>query len=188
MPQIAIEDATLVRLQAHAIPLIDTFDTVINRIFDAYEAHNGKGSATTASEPADTTKTYEVASPPNLAFTKVLSAKINGTALAKGANWNGLLKQAVKLAKRHANTSEELTRLVIVNFVPGKKDEDGYEYLPDADISVQGQDANGAWRGISHIAQQLGLSVEVVFLWRQRDKAAFPGQTGRLVVAPSPAR
>jgi len=36
--------------------------------------------------------------------------------------------------------------------------------------------------------QQLGLPVEVMFLWRHKDKAAFPGETGRLVVAPTAHR
>jgi hypothetical protein len=54
MPQITIADATLVRLQKHAVPLLDTFDTVINRVFDAYEAHNGNGTVAMASESLDT--------------------------------------------------------------------------------------------------------------------------------------
>jgi hypothetical protein len=49
--------------------------------------------------------------------------------LGKGANWNGLLKQAIRLAKRRAKSADELKRLVIVNHVPGKKDDEGYEYL-----------------------------------------------------------
>jgi hypothetical protein len=188
MPQIAIADATLARLQKHAVPLLDTFDTIINRIVDAYEAHNGEGTVAAASEPVDTTRTFEASSPPDLTHTKVLSAKLDGSPLAKGVNWNGLLKQAVGLAKSRVKTSDELKRLVIVNFVPGKKDGDGYEYLPDAAVSVQGQDANNAWRGTLHIAQQLGVSVEVVFLWRHKEKAAFPGESGRFVVAPTAHR
>lgn len=188
MPQIAIADATLARLQKHAVPLIDTFDTVINRIFDVYETRNGDGKQAAASEPVDTTRTFDTSSPPDLTHTKVLSAKLDGSPLAKGANWNGLLKQAVRLAKSRVKTADELRRMVIVNFVPGKREGDGYEYLADADVSVQGQDANNAWRGIFHLAQQLGVSVEVVFLWRHKDKAAFPGETGRLAVSPTTHR
>jgi hypothetical protein len=104
--------------------------------------------------------------------------------LAKGVNWNGMLKQAVRLAKSRVKTADDLKRIVIVNFVPGKREGDGYEYLADADVSVQGQDANNAWRGTLHVAQQLGLPIEVVFLWRRKDNAAFPGETGRFVVVP----
>jgi hypothetical protein len=184
MPQIAIADATLARLQKYAVPLLDTFDTVINRVFDAYEAHNGEGNGAAVSESVDTTSAFDPSSPPDLTHTKVLSAKLDGMPLAKGVNWNGMLKQAVRLAKSRVKTADDLKRIVIVNFVPGKREGDGYEYLADADVSVQGQDANNAWRGTLHVAQQLGLPIEVVFLWRRKDNAAFPGETGRFVVVP----
>ena len=185
MPQIAIADATLVRLQKHAVPLVDTFDTVINRIFDAYENQDRKGADAALATPSDKTRTFEPNSPPDLTHTKVISAKLDGSPLARGVNWNGLLKRAVRLAAHRANTAEDLKRFVIVNFAPGKREGDGYEYLPDADVSVQGQDANNAWRGIFHLARQLNVPVEVVFLWRHKDKAAFPGETGRLAVSPN---
>lgn len=35
--------------------------------------------------------------------------------------------------------------------------------LADADISVQGQEANNVWRGLFHLAQQLHMPIEVVF-------------------------
>jgi hypothetical protein len=101
MPQIAIADTTLARLQKHAVPLLDTFDTVINRVFDAYETHNGDGSHT-AVNPTLTARAFAASSPPDLTHTKVLSAKLEGSPLGKGANWNGLLKQAVRLATRSA--------------------------------------------------------------------------------------
>ena len=34
--------------------------------------------------------------------------------------------------------------------------------------------------GIVHLSQQLGIPVDVVFLWRHKAKAAFPGKTGGL--------
>lgn len=182
MPHITIADATLARLQKHAVPLLDTFDTVINRVFDAYEAQNGNATVATPPEPLVTARTFDASSPPDLTYTKVLSAKLDGSPLAKGVNWNGLLKQGVRLAARRAKSADELRQFVIVNFAPGKREGDGYEYLADADLSVQGQDANNAWRGVFHLAQHLGISVEVVFLWRHKPKAAFPGETGRLSV------
>jgi hypothetical protein len=182
MPQIEIGEATLARLQKHAVPLLDTFDTVINRGFDIYEAHNGQPVAVKASEPACNARTFDPGSPPDLTHTKVLSAKLDGVLLARGANWNGLLKHAIRLAKQRTKNPEDLKCLIIVNHVTGQKDDEGYEYLAGAGLSVQGQDAKAAWRGVAHIAQQLGISVEVTFLWRHKDKAAFPGETGRLAV------
>jgi hypothetical protein len=45
---------------------------------------------------------------------------------------------------------------------------------------VQGQDANGAWKGACHVAQQLGRDVKATFIWRDKEGAAFPGVTGEL--------
>lgn len=53
--------------------------------------------------------------------------------------------------------------------------------LDGADLSVQGQDTNAAWKGVVHLSQQLGIPVDVVFLWRHKPRAAFPGTIGRLV-------
>jgi hypothetical protein len=44
--------------------------------------------------------------------------------------------------------------------VKGKKEDEGYRYLADVNLSVQGQDANAAW------AKQLNCPFEVIFAWR----------------------
>jgi hypothetical protein len=144
LPQIQIDEATLARLQKHAVPLLDTFDTVINRGFDIYEAHTAHPVTVKTSEPTVSAKTFDPSSPPDLTHTKVLSANLDGVALEKGANWNGLLKQAIRLVSRRAKSAEDLKRFVIVNHVTGQKDDEGYEYLADAGLSVQGQDAKTA--------------------------------------------
>jgi hypothetical protein len=177
-----ISPSTFARLQRHAVALIDIApDSVINRVLDFYESHHGAGVTSGELPAAITAKSFHATSPPDLTHTKVLSAKFNGTTLAKGANWNGLLRQAIRTAKSHSKTHEDLKSLIIVNFVLGRKQGEGYEYIPEADVSVQGQDANGAWRGALHIAQQLSCPIEAVFIWRHKEKAAFPGETGRLV-------
>src|SRR5690348_12210473 len=104
MPQVHIADATLARLQKHAVALVDTVDSVINRIVDGYENGNGHDSTASGSEAAIAVKTFDEGSAPDLTHTKVLSAKLDGTPLAKGANWNGLLKQAIRFARRRAKT------------------------------------------------------------------------------------
>ena len=140
------------------------------------------GRAAAASPPSNTVRTFETNLPPDLTHTKVLLAKLDGRPVEDGANWNGLLKRAILLAKQRAATAEGLERLISVNHVSGRKVDEGYKYLAEADLSVQGQDAKGAWRGVAQIAQQLGISVEVVFSWRHKADAAFPGETGRFVV------
>ncbi|TMJ60229.1 MAG: hypothetical protein E6G81_07015 [Alphaproteobacteria bacterium] len=186
MAQIEISDATLALLKRHAEPLVDTFDTIIGKFSHAFEASlrngdNGAGpTPAPASEPSATL--YPASSPPDLTYTKVLSAKLNGSTVANRANWNGILKQMIQTAKTRASNEDDLRRFISVNFVIGRKEDDGYEYLSAAGLSVQGQDTNAAWKGIAHLSRQLGIPVDVVFLWRHKPKAAFPGKTGRLVV------
>jgi hypothetical protein len=192
MPLYEISEATIDRLNRYAKPFVDTLDTVINRFADAYEAslRNGDGSALDEpitrvearvidSEPSATN--YDPASPPDLTYTKLLSAKLNGRIIATRVNWNGLLKQMIQIARARAKKEDDLHRLISVNFLIGKKEDEGFEYLPDVNLSVQGQDTNDAWKGILHISRQLDIPVDLVFMWRHKPKAAFPGKTGRLV-------
>jgi hypothetical protein len=86
------------------------------------------------------------------------------------------------IPKERLAKTDEARRLIIVNFVPGEKKDEGYRFVPELGISVQGQDAKDSWKGASHIAKQLGVPVEVEFLWRMKEGAEFPGVTGRLSV------
>jgi hypothetical protein len=122
---------------------------------------------------------FSANSPPSLTHTKVLSLKLNGK-LLRETTWNGLLLEAIRLAKAKARTDNDLRRLVTVNFVVGKKEDEGYQFFPEIGLSVQGQDADAAWRAAYHIARQLGIPIEAEFAWRMKDGAAHPGVTGRL--------
>ena len=181
MHQIEVNDDTFARLQKSAVPFVDSPETVINKAMDVYErdlsvrANGGPKPARSAIEP----KQFSANSPPNLTHTKVLSVKLNGKQLRE-ARWNALLLEAIRLAKAKARTNDELRRLVPVNFVHGKKEDDGYHFVADLDLSVQGQDANSAWKGACHIARQLATPIEAEFMWRAKDGAAYPGVTGRL--------
>jgi hypothetical protein len=64
--------------------------------------------------------------------------------------------------------------------VSGQKTDEGYHFLEDAGLSVQGQDANGAWRSVMFIVQNLKASVEVSFIWRNKEGAEHPGKTGSM--------
>ena len=99
------------------------------------------------------------------------------------ANWNGLLNAAVREAKARAKSADELKHLVIVPFVDGQKTNEGYRFLSDIGVSIQGQDSNGSWKCARHIAQKLGLRLAVTFEWREKEGAAFPGVVGQLFIA-----
>ncbi|QLP96719.1 MAG: hypothetical protein HZY79_03985 [Rhodoblastus sp.] len=115
--QIAISLQTVARLKAHAEPLVDTFDTVINRAVDALENANGKGATgTDGSIPL-----ANPAAPPNLSFTTVRSIVMNGKRFAANeAYWNHLLFAVIREAKKSLS-QEKVTELIVCNHVIGKK-------------------------------------------------------------------
>jgi hypothetical protein len=183
-----ISPTTFSRLQAHAVPLVDSIESVINRLLDAYEGRDGR-QMPSVDNRLGTIRHFNANTPPDLTHTKVLAIEFNGKTLARSdANWNGLLNAAIRAAKAKAKSSADLKKLVIVNFIEGRKSDEGYRVLSDVGLSVQGQDANGAWKGACHVAQQLGYELKATFIWRDKESAAFPGLTGQLSVSGDPYR
>jgi hypothetical protein len=132
-------------------------------------------------EEADTELKYSSLAPPDLSHTKILSAKINGEPVGK-ANWNRLMDFAIMLAANTLNDVDALSKIVLAKHVKGQKTDQGFDYIPSAKISVQGQDANSAWKTTAHILHELGCKAEVMFSWYDNPKAAKPGEIAKLVV------
>jgi hypothetical protein len=173
---------TIERLQKHAKPFVDTVDIVVNRVLDAYEriqpAQNDDSDVITDGNIRDFSNHIPT---PSLTHTKVLSAEFNRTKFpSTETTWNSLLNETIRFARNATKSDDEFKRLMTVNWTKGRKEDEGYRYLSDVNLSVQGQDANAAWRGALHIAKQLGRQIEVIFAWRLKEGAAHPGVTGRL--------
>ena len=81
---------------------------------------------------------------------------------------------------RKAGSFDQLNRMCPVNMVPGQKTNEGYHYLSEIDVSVQGLSAKEACGALVEIARRSGTDVEITFLWRDKDGAEYPGDTGRL--------
>ncbi|TPN95285.1 hypothetical protein [Mesorhizobium sp. B1-1-5] len=177
MQTVQISPETFARLQAHAVPLVDTIETVINKALDALEGN--KIAPSPSSKPGG----FDPSAPPNLSFTTVRSVVVaNKKYPPKETYWNSALFACIKAAAKSGLSPKEVSDLVIVNNIVGVKDDSGYKYIKEAGISIQGQDANGAWKAAYHIAKQIGLTVEVSFIWQNNPKASFPGQTGKLSI------
>jgi hypothetical protein len=170
-PQINISPATFARLQQCAEPLIDDIESVINKLIDHFKT---PGSPLPTSMP----KSVQGATP-DLAWAKLLSAEISGEPLKK-VDWNALLIAMVEVAATKAQPGQEVAELVIVNRVLGSKTNNGYRYVPSANISVQGQDSNACWKAVAHIANKLNVPVKASFRWYDNEKAAKPNETGYL--------
>lgn len=180
-PSIELSPMTFTRLQQLAVPFVDTPETVIIRLLDQHES--AKETQTASAQDDSGIRNFNPDAAPDLTHTKVLMATLGTKKLERGQdNWNGLLNEAVRIAKRKTETLADLKKLVLVNFVEGEKTDEGYRFLQDIGISVQGQDANGAWRAVNHILRQLNLQALVHFVWREKEGAAYPGMTGRFML------
>ena len=179
MVQIELPPNVFNRLQKLAIPLVDTLDSVLTRVLDAYEQNGHAPKAAAPSAGTSVQNTYSPASLPSLSHTKVLAAGLNGVAVSN-ANWNSLYLHLIRESKLTAKNPDEVRRLILTNYIIGKKEEEGYRYLAPQGFSVQGVDSNGAAKGMFHIAKQMNWNLEVEFAWRQKEDAAFPGQIARI--------
>jgi len=111
---------------------------------------------------------------------------LEGKTFDKGTlYWNPLLFELVRMAGIKGVKGDQLKQMLLCNFVDGEADaSQGYRYIKEAGLSVQGQAANPAWKTIYHLVRTLGLSLDVVFIWDDKPKAAFPGKTARMRFVP----
>lgn len=176
MPPVDLSTKTITRLQKHAVPLVDTFDTVIAKLLDAFE---GKSPMPSVAADPSAVQGFDPAAPPNLSYTSVTFIKLCGVVFKPAETyWNRLVHAVVRKVHAQGLSASQLADVVRANCVAGQKETDGYRYLPDVGISIQGQDANGAWRTVYHLAVAYKLPVEVTFVWQDNPKATAPGATG----------
>ena len=71
------------------------------------------------------------------------------------------------------------------NVVIGRKEDDGFHYISDINVSIQNVAADKAWRNALHLAETLGLDILAEFEWQETDGAAMPGKRGRLFWSPN---
>ena len=116
-------------------------------------------------------------------FTRPLSIKLDGKAYEKkDLYWNALLFDVVAKAATKLKSKDKLKQVILVNYLDGEgPHEKGYRFIQDAGLSVQGQDSNAAWKATIHILKAIGMNIDVVFMWESKDKAAYPGKTGRMI-------
>lgn len=171
-------------LKKFAEPLVDDINSVIRRLIDAYGGKTG-AQPPAARAPAATQKTSSVmeidpSSPPSLRYTTPTKITLDGK-LFKPAEtyWNTLLIEVIRTAAGLVS-QKNVPDLVIVNHQIGKKTDTGFKYIPEANLSVQGQDSVMAWKAIHHVAAQVGIPVEVEFRWQPKAKAAYPGGRARM--------
>lgn len=179
VPLVDLSESTYQQLQKLAEPFVDKNpEDVIIKLIHYYGTPSLQGS----SPPSPIgPQEYGIGAPPDLSHTKILSVELNGVPL-QNTNWNRLLDAVIVQAAHKLKDVKAVKELIVVNSVVGRKDDQGYRFLPEAGISVQGQDSNGAWKGVLNLVKALKFSVQVIFVWYDNPKASNPGQTGKLTV------
>lgn len=125
---------------------------------------------------------YDADAPPNLAHTTVLSASIDGEPMPRGQNyWNNIMHEAMRKAAANGKSPEEIFRHSTAHVSREDRSDNGFKFIPEAGLSVQGQDSNNAWKQIRQMAQLGGFQVAVEFRWQENPKAERPGETGSLL-------
>jgi predicted CopG family antitoxin len=181
---IRISDDVYERLKAQATPFVDTPAIVIERLLDKLEA-NGKSEARSYTPPRkgewvkEEMLRLDSDTPEGLSYTKVRQATFDNVELKK-PHWNKLVRVGHEVAIKRLGSYDALQRVTTANVVQGKYEEDGFTYLSDQNISVQGLSAESAWEKALHLAKSLRVPVRVEFEWRNRREAAHPGVRGVL--------
>ena len=186
--QIDIPEPLLKRLQKHATPFVDTPVSVIERWGDFYEQHNrlettakansnGKQSAI---EIPDGVRQFDPKRPPSLLHTRVRGE----FGAAHFSNWNDLVRIAHTHAFKKAGGFEELRKMTRAQIRKGAYSDEGYKFVPEIGVSIQGVDAGHAWEYSLRLAIHLKVPVKAEIEWRHNDKAAHPGERGIMAWIP----
>ncbi|QDI78112.1 hypothetical protein R2C4_15915 [Leisingera aquaemixtae] len=75
-----------------------------------------------------------------------------------------------------------MVRELNINSKDREYEDQGYKFIPELGISVQGQSAPDAWREAARLAKKWNIEVWVDFVWRDNAKARHPGEHGLMRV------
>lgn len=189
--QIEIPEPLLKRLQKHATPFVDTPVSVIERWADFFEQHNslnpnlnGNSKSTNSKhvpmEISHDVRRFDPKRPPSLLHTRV-RGEFSSTSFS---NWNDLVRIAHVHAFKAAGGFDELRKMTRAQVRKGAYSDEGYRFVPEIGVSIQGVDAGHAWEYALRLAIHLKLPLKAEIEWRHNDKAAHPGERGTLAWQP----
>ena len=178
---IDLSDAAFAMLQSLAKPFVDTPESVI--VFLAEEEIKRRETGPSRKELGLSVNDGSLRLDPDqhesLTHAKLLTASFDGKDLHR-PKWNGLLDHVHVIARQRLGSFEALQRVSSAHIRPGRYEQDGFHYLADADLSIQGVDSNQAWSHALGLARHLRASIRVRFEWRHKDGAARPGEAAVL--------
>jgi len=180
---IILSDETFTQLQAFAKPFIDTPESLVARLIDDEFKRHKTASVGQTTVDRNQPLRLDPDKHESLKHARLLSAKVDGHTLHR-PKWNGLLEYLHVLALKRLGSFDALQKISGARIKKGRFEENGFHYIPEADISLQGLDANLAWTHSLGLARHLRLPVEVKFEWREKEGAANPGRVAMLQWTP----
>lgn len=182
MPVVRLNDATFTDLSTLKTWFgtktpSETIDRIVREAMDHLGMERGDEPDDVLATTNDGAMEFEKA--PGLAFTKPLSASINGSRV-HSPRWSSMLLAVIAQLKAKGLEAEKLIRELQVPAKVERYEDEGFKYHADLGISVQGQSAADAWKEIDRLANKWAIPVKIEFWWRQNPKAQYPGRTGIL--------
>ncbi|MXZ49814.1 MAG: hypothetical protein F4Z09_03295 [Rhodobacteraceae bacterium] len=182
MKILEITENTYQRLEMKA-KFNETAESVILRLLDQSEIGNyGNMEQMNQEEITDKIRRYGVEMIPELKFTKLLDASF-GDKKPEKINWNELLKLALTEVMKTCKHIEDLIRISGAKVVAGRKENEGYKFIPTHRFSFQGVNAVNAAGIIYRCANYLGYDAYFEFEWRQNKAAYKPGERASLKIS-----
>ncbi|MEP9355140.1 hypothetical protein ABLE93_16255 [Xanthobacter sp. KR7-65] len=182
MPVIRINDATFSDLSTLKTWFgtktpSETIDRLVREMMEHLGMEQERGSA---AEPTTSTDAPpQLNSTPGLTFTKPLAASINGNELHR-PTWSSILITIISQVKKKGIDGERLVQELRIPAKAQPYDKEGFKFLPELGISVQGQAAPECWKEVDRLAKKWRIPVSVEFQWRDNPKAQHPGRRGVL--------
>lgn len=188
MPVVRLNDATFADLKSIAAWFgTKTPSETIDRIVkETMEQLGMERDVELETAPAATISSgaIEFQTTPGLAFTKPLSASVNGQSI-QNPRWSAILLKMIAQVKAKGVEGDKLVSELSIPARAEQYVEEGFKYYADLGISVQGQSASDAWKEIDRLANKWRIPVLVEFSWRQNPKAQYPGRIGTLRSGPA---
>ncbi len=182
MPVVRINDATFADISTlkawfKTKSPSETIDHIVRDAMDRLGIERDDETAGAVVAPSDGAMLFDVA--PSLTFTKPTKATINGKPI-ENPKWASILHTMIAQVKAKGFEGAKLVRELGVPSRADSYDDEGYKFIPELGISVQGQSAADAWKEVDRLAKKWLILVKVEFVWRQNSKAQYPGKAGVL--------
>lgn len=183
MPVVRINDVTFSHLSTlkawfKTKSPSETIDHIVREAMEQLGIEHDDETEGVAVVSTTGTRLFDVA--PSLTFTKPMKATIDGKTI-KNPNWASILHFMIARVKAKGFEGEKLVRELGIPSKATSYDDEGYKYVSELGISVQGQSAADAWKEVDRLAKKWRIPVNVEFVWRQNPKAQHPGDAGVLL-------